>query len=150
MLVREVMIKSVRTVKAGDSVRAVAAIICTNKISGLPVVDEQMKLIGLISEKDILNTLLPSYHDFLEDPIGARDFVGMEKSYSAVLQREVSSLMTKKLFTISPDDPVMKAASQMALHNFRRMPVVEKDGTLAGIVSLGDIHKAIFKRELGI
>ncbi|MBF0153861.1 MAG: CBS domain-containing protein [Magnetococcales bacterium] len=150
MLVREVMVKSVRTVKAADSVRSVAAIICTNKISGLPVVDDQNKLIGLISEKDILNTLLPSYHDFLEDPIGARDFVGMEKSYSAVLQKEVTSLMTKKLFTISPEDPVMKAASQMALHNFRRMPVVEKDGTLAGIVSLGDIHKAIFKRELGI
>ncbi|MBF0624203.1 MAG: CBS domain-containing protein [Magnetococcales bacterium] len=147
MLVREVMVKQVRSAKPGDSVRSVAGIICTNRISGLPVVDDDNNLIGLISEKDILNTLLPSYSDFLEDPIGARDFVAMEKSYSEILSKDVASLMTRKLFTVGPDDPVMKAASQMAIHNFRRIPVVDK-GKLVGVLSLGDIHKAIFQREL--
>lgn len=149
MFVRDVMISNVRTVKKGDLIRAVAATICTNKISGLPVVDDDNKLLGIISEKDILNALLPSYSDFLEDPVRARDFQSMENSYRDVLVRTVESLMTKRVFSVAPDELVMQAASKMALHRFRRIPVVE-DNLLVGIVSLGDIHKAIFKRELGI
>ncbi len=147
MFVKDVMVTSVRTVKRDDSIRSVAATICTNKISGLPVVDDDNRLLGLISEKDILAALLPSYADFLEDPVRARDFSAMEDSYREVLARSVGSLMKKRVFTVSPDELVMQAASKMALHNFRRIPVVEND-RLVGIVSLGDIHKAIFKREL--
>lgn len=150
MLVRDVMVSNVRTAKKGDLVRSVAVTICTNKISGLPVVDEEGRLVGMISEKDVLNSLLPSYSDFLEDPVRARDFQAMEQSYQEILSRSVESLMTKRVFSVSPDDLVMQAASQMALHHFRRIPVVEDIDRLVGIVSLGDIHKAIFKRELGI
>lgn len=148
MLVRDVMVTNVRTAKKDDLIRSVAVTICTNKVSGLPVVGDDKKLVGMISEKDVLNALLPSYSDFLEDPIRARDFLSMEKSYCEVLSRKVESLMTKRVFSVSPDDLVMQAASQMALHRFRRIPVVDDLGLLVGIVSLGDIHKAIFKREL--
>lgn len=150
MLVRDVMTTSVRTVSKDEPIRTVAAIICTNKISGLPVVTEDNLLIGMISEKDILNALLPSYKDFLVDPIAGRNFETMEESYSEVLAKTVEALMTKRVFSVSPDDPVMKAASQMALQRFRRIPVVGDDGRLEGIISLGDIHKSIFKRELGL
>ena len=150
MFVRDVMVSNVRTAKKEDSVRAVAATICTNKISGLPVIDENSRLLGIISEKDILNALLPSYSDFLEDPVRARDFLSMENSYREILARSVGSLMTKRVFAVAPDELVMQAASKMALHRFRRIPVVEEGDILVGIVSLGDIHKAIFKRELGI
>lgn len=150
MLVKDVMIKAVRTARKEDSVRTVAAIICTNKISGLPVVEGDDILVGLVSEKDILNSLLPSYSDFLLDPIRARDFEAMENSYKEILSKTVGEVMTPRAFSVSPDDPLMKAASQMAIHKFRRIPVVDKENKLVGIVSLGDIHKAIFKRELGI
>ncbi|MEO5364850.1 MAG: CBS domain-containing protein [Magnetococcus sp. WYHC-3] len=150
MLVRDVMVTQMKTVKVNDSIRSVAAVICTNKISGMPVVGDNGELLGIISEKDILNALLPSYNDFLEDPVAARDFESMEKSYSEVLSRKVSDLMTPNPYAISPNDPLMMAASRMALHNFRRMPVVEGRDRLVGIISLGDIHKAIFKRELGM
>lgn len=148
MLVKDVMNAAVRTAKKDDQLRSVAVVICTNKISGLPVIEGEDTLVGMISEKDILNALLPSYSDFLDDPIRARDFESMEKSYKDVLSRTVESLMTKRVFSVAPDDLVMQAASQMALHHFRRIPVVEDGNRLVGIVSLGDIHKAIFKREL--
>ena len=150
MLVKDVMVSKVLTTKKEELIRTVAVTICTNKISGLPVVDDAGLLVGMVSEKDILNALLPSYHDFLEDPVRARDFKEMEKSYGAVLSRSVESLMTKRVYSVSPDDLLMQAASQMALHRFRRIPVVDEGGGLVGIVSLGDIHKAIFKRELSI
>lgn len=147
MLVKDVMIKNVRTATKEDSLRSVAVIICTNKISGLPVVDGK-KLVGMISEKDILNGLLPGYQKFLRDPLRTRDFETMEEAYQDVLSKKVEELMTKRVFSVSPDDPVMLAASQMDIHRFRRIPVVENGDELVGIISLGDIHKAIFKREL--
>lgn len=150
MLVKDVMIKNVRTAKRDDSVRSVAVIICTNKISGLPVVEGENQLVGMISEKDILSGLLPGYRNFLRDPIRARDFETMEESYQEVLSKKVEDIMTHRVFSVSPEDPVMLAASQMDLHRFRRIPVVEDGDKLVGIVSLGDIHKAIFKRELAL
>lgn len=149
MLVKDVMIPQPRTVKADDPVRSAAAIICTTKLSGLPVVDDAGDLIGLISEKDVLNALLPSYKEFLCDPVSARDFQGMEMSYKEVLTKTVRDLMTPRPYTVSPDDPILFAASRMALLRFRRIPVVDGN-KLVGMISLGDIHKAIFKRELGL
>ncbi|MBF0460958.1 MAG: CBS domain-containing protein [Magnetococcales bacterium] len=148
MLVRDVMVSNVRTVKKEDPVSVVAGIICTNRISGLPVVDADNRLIGIVTEKNILNALLPSYSEFLDDPVLARDFLTMENSYHDVLSRSVESLMVKRVFSVSPDNFVLQAASKMALHRIRRIPVVEDGDHLVGIVSLGDIHKAIFRREL--
>ncbi|MBF0341760.1 MAG: CBS domain-containing protein [Magnetococcales bacterium] len=148
MLVKDVMTRDVRTAKKEDSVRSVAAVICTNKISGLPVVEEGNKLVGLISEKDILNCLLPGYRTFLQGPLKQGDFEAMEESYQGILSKRVEDLMTHRVFSVSPNDPLLLAASQMDLHRFRRIPVVEDGDHLVGIISLGDIHKAIFKHEL--
>jgi CBS domain-containing protein len=147
MLVSDVMVKNVRTAKLTDSIRSVAGVICTNKISGIPVVDDDNTLVGVISEKDILSALLPNYQ---ENPKSQNDFEGMEESYSEVLSKTVGDLMTKRVDAISPECKIMEAASKMSLKRFRRIPVIGPDSKLKGIVSLGDIHKAIFKRELGI
>jgi CBS domain-containing protein/catechol 2,3-dioxygenase-like lactoylglutathione lyase family enzyme len=148
MRVRDVMSRSVRTTKMDRSIRSVAKTICKKKIGGLPVVDDDNHLVGIISEKDILKALLPGYTEFLEDPIQAMDFQAMERAYGNVLQKKVSELMANTVYSVSIDEPVMKAAAQMDLHHFRRIPVVGQDKRLAGIVSLSDIHQAIFKREL--
>ncbi len=145
---QDIMIRDVRTVKADDLVRSVAEIVCQEKISGMPVVDEENQLLGIISEKDILKAMLPGYTQFLDDPIQAQDFQAMERSYGDVLQRKVSELMIRTVYSVSKDDPIMKAAVQMDLHGFRRIPVVGQDNRLAGMISLGGIHQAIFMREL--
>ena len=72
----------------------------------------------------------------------------MERSYGNVLQRTVGELMVRTVYSVSTDDPVMKAAAQMDLHGFRRIPVVGQDKRLAGMISLSGIHQAIFMREL--
>ncbi|MBF0436279.1 MAG: CBS domain-containing protein [Magnetococcales bacterium] len=148
MFVKDAMTRHVKTVRKGDAIRTVANIICLDKISGLPVVSEDNHLLGIISEKDILNALLPSYSEFLHDPIRARNFESMEDSYHGILNKTVAEVMRSKVFTTSPNDPIMKAASQMSLHKIRRIPVVESGDILVGIISLGDVHKAIFQKEL--
>jgi len=60
MLVKDIMTTAVKTAATADAVRDVATVMCFNKISGLPVVDGSQKLIGMISEKDILHAMFPS------------------------------------------------------------------------------------------
>ncbi|MEJ1397352.1 MAG: CBS domain-containing protein [Candidatus Sedimenticola sp. (ex Thyasira tokunagai)] len=148
MRVQDVMKRNVRTAKEGDPISSVAEVICQAKISGVPVVDKDNHLVGMISEKDILKSLLPGYTQFLENPIQAEDFCAMEEAYGSALQRRVGELMTRAVHSVYIDEPVMKAAAQMDLHNFRRIPVIGRDNRVAGIVSLSDIHQAIFRREL--
>ncbi|MES9816104.1 MAG: CBS domain-containing protein [Candidatus Thiodiazotropha sp.] len=148
MQVRDVMHRGVYTTTENDTIRSVAETIASEKISGLPVVDDNNRLVGVISEKDILKALLPGYTQFLDDPAQALDFQAMESSYVGVLQKSVGELMSPSVISIEIDAPVMKAAAQMDLHGFRRIPVVDQDCRLAGIISLSDIHQAIFVREL--
>ncbi|MEG3638409.1 CBS domain-containing protein [Magnetococcus sp. PR-3] len=150
MRVEDVMTGEVRTANREDDLKNVASVICALKVSGLPVVDEINRLVGIISEKDILNALLPSYSEYLADPVKGRDFEAMEATYPKVMEKKVDEIMTSSVFTCSPEDPVLDAASRMTSHHFRRLPVVDEKNVLVGIVSLSDIHQSIFKQTFAL
>lgn len=145
MKVSEIMNTSVKTVTADTSVNEVSITMCFNQISGLPVLNDNGDIIGIISEKDVLRAMYPAIGEFMED--GKFDFETLESSYTNVLNYRVGDLMTKQVHTIDPDFPVLKAVSIMCLKKVRRIPVA-KNGKLVGIVSIGDVHKAIFKESL--
>jgi CBS domain-containing protein len=146
MRVKDIMTTSVRAAKPGDLIREVASVMCFNKISGMPVVDESNRIVGVISEKDILHGMFPKLQDIMENP-APLDFESLERDYKDVLSLQVSDLMSTRIFTVEPDMPVLKAASIMFRNRIRRIPVSDS-GQLVGIVSLGDVHKAIFRKNL--
>jgi len=146
MLVRDIMTTAVKTAGPADPVRDIATVMCFNKISGLPVVDGEGKLVGMISEKDILHAMFPKLQDFMVNP-SAPDFEQLEREYRDVVSLRVSDLMTALVYTAEPDMPVLKAASIMFRNRIRRIPV-SKDGQLLGIISIGDVHKAMFRKNL--
>lgn len=147
MRVDEVMTRSVRTATPATRLEEVAAVMCLNRLSGLPVVDDGGQLIGFIAERDILHYLFPSLEDVMESG-GLRDFEEMEQQYGATLGLTVADVMHRGVVSVTPDMPLLRATSVMVRHKFRRIPVVEADGRLAGIISIGDIHKALFKHSL--
>jgi CBS domain-containing protein len=147
MKINEIMIPSVKTVRADQAIRNVAIIICTNHISGIPVVDDEGKVVGVISEKDIIKAMYPDYTEFHNDPLRSRDFEETEERYENLLVRKVEDLMSRNVLSITSDAPILKAASLMILKKIRRLPVIDQ-GKLVGIVSQGDIHQAIFKKLL--
>jgi CBS domain-containing protein len=150
LLVGKIMTKKVHTVRPDDSIQKVARTLCTKKISGMPVVDKKNRLVGIISEKDILEALYPGYEEFRKNPDMVTDFSAIEGSYGEVLQWKVEKLMTRSIFTVQDTDPAIKAAIQMDIHNIQRLPVVDNKNCLLGFVSRGDIHKAIFKHHLNV
>jgi len=147
MLVKDTMCVDVKTCKPDTPIKDIATIMCFNKISGLPVVDDNDYVVGVISEKDILCSMFPDMRELVES--GAKpNFEDMEKDYHSVLGKKVEDLMTNTVATVSPDMPILRAASMMWIRKIRRIPVVDGDNKLVGILSMGDVHKAVFQESL--
>lgn len=146
MIVKEIMNTRLKTAKADDMIKDVSTLMCLNKISGVPVVGDDDELIGVLSEKDILHCMFPEAHElFLNEE--RPNYEKMEQDFKGTLTLKVGDLMTRVVSSVSPDMPVMKAASMMWLKKIRRIPVVE-GGKLVGIVSIGDVHRALFQEHL--
>ena len=143
MRVRDVMSTGVLTASKTDSVRSVVVKMLSRHCGAIPVVGDQNDLLGMVSVRDVMLPLYPNYGDYIHDNVHSRDFLGMEEGYAEVLGKKVEEIMSRNPVTVSPDTPVLEAASYMGLKNFRRIPVVEQ-GKLAGMVSVGDINRGLF------
>ncbi len=146
MQVKDIMCTDVKTCKADTPIKDIATMMCLNKFSGLPVVDDDNNVIGIISEKDILSSMFPDMKEIVESGAKA-DFEEMENDYSSILDKTVADLMTSSVASVSPDIPILRAASMMWLRKFRRIPVTENN-KLVGIISLGDVHTSVFQNSL--
>ncbi|HDN26231.1 MAG TPA: CBS domain-containing protein [Thioploca sp.] len=145
MLVKEIMTRAVKTITPETRLQEVASLMCLNRFSGLPVVEGDDKLLGILAERDVLRYLFPSIEDVMGG-MSSLDFDSMEGDYKKILEKKAADMMTPGAITVSPDMPILKAVSVMARHNFRRIPVAEGD-KLVGMISLGDIHRAIFMKS---
>lgn len=144
MLVKEIMNTNVRTATGDSKVSDVAITMCFNKISGMPVINDAQEIVGIISEKDILKGMYPNVNDYMES--GPVDFESLEEEYRDLINLKVKDLMTKNVLTVTPNDPLLRAVSVMCVNKIRRIPVAQ-DGILQGIISMGDVHKAIFQKH---
>ena len=144
MKVSEIMTHDVMTVKRETSVNEVAKLMCAHDISGVPVVDDEHHVVGIITELDLIvrNTRLEMPHfvavmDWgripLERPKHARDRL------QHMLGTQAADIMTEKVETIGPDAAVEDLAELMVKHRFNPVPVVDEAGKLIGIVSRADL-----------
>ena len=128
------------------TIKDIATVMCFNKISGLPVTDDDGMIVGIVSEKDVLSSMFPDMQGVM-DAGGQVDFEEMESDYSDVLHNKVGDIMTRAVASVTPEMPILRAASMMWLRKIRRIPVTENN-KLVGIISMGDVHKAIFQNAL--
>lgn len=112
------------TLRPDQPIREAIATILKNRISGAPVLDEQRRLVGNLSEKDCLQIIVDK----------ARDKMVVE-------DKKVSDYMSTKVFTISPTTNVVEAAIEFLSSPIRRYAVVEK-GALIGEISRREILRA--------
>ncbi|HBO11289.1 MAG TPA: inosine-5-monophosphate dehydrogenase [Halieaceae bacterium] len=143
MIVRDVMTTGVLYARPSEEVRSVVTKMLSRHCGAVPVVDDNHSLLGMVAVRDVLLPLYPNLGDYVHDSVQSRNFLDMEEGYVSVLGKKVEEVMSRNPRTVSPEDPVLKAASLMGVHNFRRMPVVE-DNQLVGMVSIGDINRGLF------
>ena len=143
MRAKDVMSTKVISVGPDTSVRAAVAIMLKHRISGLPVVDDKGKLVGLLTENDlVLGTQwgLPVHLQLLEDLLGTKDPTRNLKQMQAIGAEIVSTLMTKELVTASPNTPVGELVALLVNNDFKRIPIIDNH-KLVGIVTRADIIK---------
>lgn len=136
---KDIMTSTVYTVRPADPLGKVIDVICRSCVSGVPVVDEKGRLVGVISERDILHAMYPGNvraPGMPPDRQASREL----KNISKLLARDI---MITQVITAHSDTEFLRLASIMALEKIRRIPIVEGE-TLVGIVSHGDVCRAIF------
>lgn len=151
MEVKEIMSTDVITVSTDESVEQCAKLLQEHNISGLPVLDAAGKVAGMVTEGDLIRRAsrvkAPGYLEIL----GGLIYLGSPKKFVDELQRamslEAGQLMTKDVISVMPDDSVEKAATIMVEKKISRLPVIDTEGKLVGIVSRRDIMTSLYNRE---
>jgi CBS domain-containing protein len=139
--VRDVMTTSVVTVDRITPYKEIARLLAENRISGLPVLTMGRHVAGLVTEGDLLTARVGS--------TGGRRrwFTGRKEEHQALV---ASQLMTSPAITIHPDAALATAAGLMSAHHLRRLPVVDPDGKLLGIVSRRDLLSVFLRPDTEI
>ena len=135
--VDDVMTRRVATVQVGTPFKDVARLLAERKVSAVPVLDHDGKLVGIVSEADLLRK--EQYH---EEAVPARR--GFRSRRERVLRAKASGdfagdVMTAPAITIGPKATVVEAAKLMIEREVKRLPVVDSQGCLVGIVSRADL-----------
>lgn len=143
------MSKDVDFVTTDTTIRKASFIIFGRGINGLPVCEDK-KLVGFITERDILAQFYPSVQEYIEDPFGTADFEKMEGKAPDILEHNVEEIMSRNPITVSSNTPLLRAQSLMFIHKVGRLPVIDQDGNLIGIISKRDIFRAIVKPHLSL
>jgi CBS domain-containing protein len=121
--VRDIMSIGVVTVRPDISYRKVAAMLREHRVSGFPVTGDDARVIGVVTETDLLALAAGRHH----------------RGHRAGGQATAGDLMSHPAVTVGPDDLVKTAAGLMRKRRLQRLPVVDRDGHLVGIVSRSDV-----------
>ena len=148
MKVSDVMVYDISAVFEDETVERVVDIMSKQLVSGVPVVDEDMRVVGFITENDIMKASIPSYFALLQTASFLPDANQFVKNMARIRGHKVSEYMSKPPITIRPDAPLIHAADLMMRHNIKTIPVVDEEDRLIGIITKIDILKAALEGEL--
>lgn len=149
--VTEIMTPSPLTVTPTTPLKEAISILAKNQLSGLPVVDEDKKLVGVISESDLMwqetGVEPPPYIMILDSVIYLENLSRYENEIHKALGQTVGEVMTKKPITINLNDTVKRAAQIFHDKKISRLPVIDNDDNVVGIITQGDIIRAMASEE---
>jgi len=126
--VRDIMTTGVVTVRPDTPGRTIAGMFGEHRVSGFPVIDGAGRVVGVVTETDLVA------------------LVAGRRRRGAAGDATAGDLMSRPAVTVGPNDPVKTAARLMHKRRLQRLPVVDRDGRLAGIVSRSDVL-SVFRRS---
>ena len=144
MQVADVMTRQVITVTQDSSLAEAVELMLQHRISGLPVIDADGRVFGMLSEGDLLRRVETGTAC---EPHGWRALLAgperLARWYVHTHGRRVGEIMTRAVVSVSPTTPLVQAVALMQQHEVKRLPVLAADGRLAGIISRADVLRAL-------
>ena len=136
---KDIMTTDVIVANKNDIIANVANLLIKEKIGGLPVVDEENKVVGIISETDIMKK-----ESHVDSPRMLNFIQGIEDEMRAIAAYKVEDLMSKDIITVNENDTFDYVANVMINKSINRVPVVDENNFLKGIICRYDIIKAMY------
>ena len=150
MQVKDFMIRKVYTVNPENSIKELLIILQKNRIGGVPVVDDNEHLIGMISDGDVLRYLSPNPIIGFAGLVYIMEEGKIEDVLHEKLQTRVKAIMKKRnIVKVSPDEDFETAIRILSKHHFKKLPVVNDAGRVVGVLSRGDIINNIAAKMIG-
>lgn len=150
MKAKDIMVRDVVTVKPGTPVREIAKVLVTHKVSGVPVVDRTGKIVGIVSEGDLLHKeVVPRIPDAINILGAIIYYNGVDRfneDFKKMLARTAREIMSASLITVTEEAEINEIGKLMIDRNIKRVPVLRGE-EMVGIISRSDIIKTLIEAE---
>lgn len=151
MLIKDMMTKDVITVKEDDSVQKCANLLMTHGLTGLPVMGDKGKVTGMITEGDLIRRASRVRGPATLEILGGIFYLDSPKTLMDKLKKTmgnvVEDIMTKDVITVDLNEDIESAATLMVQRRIKRLPVLDENESLVGIISRKDIMNYLFDKE---
>ncbi len=148
LTVAEIMSTELITVTPETGIRELAGILSRDNISGVPVLDANGQLVGVVSQSDLVaqnkNLHIPTAVTLFDWVIYLGGTDKFKTELNKIAGRSVGEIMSRKVITVAPEDPLEDVATIMTEKNVHTIPVV-KDGKLVGLVGKLDIIRSLLR-----
>jgi CBS domain-containing protein len=138
MKVKELMTRDLTAAEPTMTVRELIELFYRSGLSSVPVVNEEGRIVGIISERDIIEGALPGYFEVL---YGITDMNHLSQKLREIENDRIEFYMTPEVVTVEEDEDDLVAADLMIRKNVKSLPVVNKDGIFVGVLRRIDLLK---------
>ena len=142
-LVSEYMRSPVITIRPESTFREAIERMLREKTNGLVVMDEQQKLVGILSSWDIIAYIVPDYLEKDKHLAAFEDGGVFAKRIHELADEPVRVFMTDAVHSVKPHSTIMEAATTLSEHNIRQLPVTDENDHVIGYLNRTDIKKII-------
>ena len=139
MKAKDLMIKDVISLNENATVKTLLEVLMEHKIGGLPLVDQDNRLLGIVSDGDVLRYLNPKafvsyYVTYIEE---------LDETLKIKSESPVKAIMKKKVVSVCEDDELEDVLKILAHHHFKKIPVVNEKREVVGVISRGDMIRKL-------
>lgn len=152
LLAKDIMTKKVITINQDASIEELSNLLLDNKISGVPVIDNDGKIVGIATEGDIIirdtDMHFPRYFKLLDSIIYLESLTKFKDSLRKHLAIKVSEIMTSDIASCTAETSVEEIAGMMVEKKINRIPVLSADNMIEGIITRADIVKSMIIKNI--
>jgi CBS domain-containing protein len=145
---QDIMTKDVITISKDATLADLSKLLLKNKISGLPVIDEEGRLVGMATDADIIREDMEPIFPFYFDPLVINygyieNIEKYQKDMKEHFETRIEEVMERRVKTVQKDTPISDVARIIIRNKINRVPVVDENNKLLGIIARSDIIESM-------